>query len=318
MTMSEPREPLVSVAVPVRNGENFLADALDSLLAQTYEHWEALVSDNASTDATGDIARAFARRDERIRYERHAHDLGAAPNYNHGFHHTVGQYLKWLAHDDVCRPEFLEAAVDALQRHPDAVVATSLSETIDEHGATVVRCEPHPGTASPGAIDRCRAVLEADRIDEAVFGLMRRSAVARTRLHGSYTGSDRTFMVELAMQGPFVVLPEPHLAFREHAGRSTRAFIDSTQAHPREAWFDTSRANRVVFPNWRRTGEFVTAIHRSGLPARDRRGAYGVVAQWLLADNWKRLANDIRLAGRDIGGRVAARVRASPSKARVP
>lgn len=316
--MSGLREPLVSIAIPVRDGENFLAPALESLQTQTYEHWEALVSDNASTDATGSIARAFAAQDHRIRYVRHDHDLGAAPNYNHGFRHTTGEYFKWLAHDDVCRPGFLEAAVEALERHPAAVLVTSWSETIDEEGNGLGVCEPHHGLEGATAIERCRAIIDADRIDEPVFGLMRRTAVEGTRLHGSYTGSDRTFMVELALQGPFTLLSDPLLAFREHGGRSTRAFVESTVAHPREAWFDTSRAGRIVFPNWRRIGEYVRAIHRSDLRPHERRGAYDLVLQWLLKDNWKRLANDVRLAGRDVSRRARAGIRASSSRARIP
>src|SRR3989442_1823225 len=71
------RRPRVSVGMPVYNGERYLAEAVDSLLAQTYEDFELIICDNASTDRTGEIARSYAARDTRVRYARNEKNLGA-------------------------------------------------------------------------------------------------------------------------------------------------------------------------------------------------------------------------------------------------
>ena len=74
--------PTVSVGLPVYNGADYLAEAIDSILKQSFEDFELLIQDNASTDATGEICRAYAASDARVRYVRNPQNVGAAGNYN--------------------------------------------------------------------------------------------------------------------------------------------------------------------------------------------------------------------------------------------
>src|SRR5438128_542667 len=74
--------PRVSIGLPVYNGERYLRLALDSLLSQTFTDFELIISDNASTDGTTEICRAYAARDARIRYSRLEHNIGGSPNFN--------------------------------------------------------------------------------------------------------------------------------------------------------------------------------------------------------------------------------------------
>ena len=112
------KKPKVSIGLPVYNGEDFLAEALDSLLDQTYDDFELIISDNASTDSTADICTSYSAKDSRIRYLRSDVNLGAAVNYNLVFELATGEYFKWAAHDDICAPEFIGACVDILDRYP--------------------------------------------------------------------------------------------------------------------------------------------------------------------------------------------------------
>ena len=86
--------PLASVGLPVYNGEAHLAKALDAVLDQDLEDFEVIVCDNASTDATADIARDYASRDARIRYHRNPRNLGLAGNFNKAFQLANGQVLQ--------------------------------------------------------------------------------------------------------------------------------------------------------------------------------------------------------------------------------
>ncbi|MGH9537954.1 MAG: glycosyltransferase family 2 protein, partial [Terriglobales bacterium] len=86
-------KPRVSVGVPVRNGERFLVETLDSLLGQTYTGFELIISDNASTDNTEAICREYAARDPRVRYYRSPQDVGLANNYNSLFARAEGDYF---------------------------------------------------------------------------------------------------------------------------------------------------------------------------------------------------------------------------------
>src|SRR5262245_17750978 len=101
------RAPTVSVGVPVYNGERYLDKALSSILRQDFEDFELIISDNASTDGTAEICKAYADKDRRIRYHRNTSNIGAAPNYNQTFEMARGEYFKWCAHDDICYPTFL-------------------------------------------------------------------------------------------------------------------------------------------------------------------------------------------------------------------
>jgi glycosyltransferase involved in cell wall biosynthesis len=103
--------PKVATGMPVWNGEKFVSEAIESILAQTYGDFELVISDNASTDATAEICHDYAKQDARIRYIRQKTNIGAAPNYNEVFRHSSGQYFKWAAHDDVLAPEFIGECV---------------------------------------------------------------------------------------------------------------------------------------------------------------------------------------------------------------
>jgi glycosyltransferase involved in cell wall biosynthesis len=99
--------PKVSIGVPVFNGENYLAQALESILAQDFADFEVIISDNCSTDKTPEICTSFAKRDSRVKYFRNDSNIGASPNYNRTFELSRGEYFKWCAHDDRCGRAFL-------------------------------------------------------------------------------------------------------------------------------------------------------------------------------------------------------------------
>lgn len=100
--------------MPVYNGEEYVRDALDSLLAQTYANFELIISDNASTDKTEQICRGYAARDARIRYVRQPENRGAAANFQFVLDEAVGAFFMWAAYDDYWKPNFITHALKAL------------------------------------------------------------------------------------------------------------------------------------------------------------------------------------------------------------
>src|SRR6266446_4404377 len=101
----------VAIGMPVWNGEAFVSEAIESILAQTHGDFELVISDNASTDATAEICRSYVKQDNRIRYLRLEKNIGAAPNHIEVFRRSTGEYFKWAAHDDVLAPEFIHEGV---------------------------------------------------------------------------------------------------------------------------------------------------------------------------------------------------------------
>ena len=93
-------QPLITIGIPVYNGEKTLVEALDSILRQTIDDFEVIISDNASTDGTAEICRRHAMNDPRIRYIRHEFNMGAYSNFKFTLDQARGKYFLWTAADD--------------------------------------------------------------------------------------------------------------------------------------------------------------------------------------------------------------------------
>jgi glycosyltransferase involved in cell wall biosynthesis len=115
--------PLVSVVMPVLDVERFLAEAIESVRAQTYAHWELLICDDGSTDGSAAIAQYYAKLDPaRIRHLAHDDGAtrGASAARNLGLRHARGEFVALLDGDDVWLPNKLEEQVAILNERPDA------------------------------------------------------------------------------------------------------------------------------------------------------------------------------------------------------
>ena len=284
-------KPRVSIGMPVFNGENYLAEALDSLLTQTFSDFELIISDNASTDKTGEICRAYAARDQRIRYSRNEANLGAAKNYNRVFELSSGEYFKWVAHDDLCAPEFLERCVQVLDRDASVVLCYSRTKAIDEHGKVVESYPAKPNADSPRPHERFYEFVCVPHPCVAVFGLMRASVLAKTRLIGNYTGSDRPLLGELSLLGQFHEIPEYLFFYRNHPQQSWRAH---STWHSQQAWYDPARAKKWTFPHWRLLREHLRSIGRAPLSWYERTWCY-LYMGWWVRKHWRYLAKNLIL-----------------------
>ena len=98
---------VVSIGLPVYNGEPFLAQALDSLLAQSFEDFELIISDNASTDRTRSLCESYQKRDPRVQYFRQSVNMGPVWNFNFVVRQAAGKYFMWAAHDDLWDREWI-------------------------------------------------------------------------------------------------------------------------------------------------------------------------------------------------------------------
>jgi glycosyltransferase involved in cell wall biosynthesis len=275
--------PLVSVGLPVFNGEAFLEDALRSVLAQTLDELELILCDNASQDRTAEICRDYAARDPRIHYFRNPRNLGAAANYNLAFSYARGRYFKWLAHDDRMSPTFLAKTYRVLEEREDAVLCNTVVSYIDAAGAQIGLYDSRlAGADSLCASARFAWMVLRSHSCVDFFGLIRRDALHRSLLHGSFHGADRALLAQLALRGRMIQLPAPLLAMREHPNRYTRA---QRRASDRAAWHDSTRGAQASFPTWRLYGEYLKMVRREDLTPQERSRCYAVLARWWLY-NW--------------------------------
>ena len=270
--------PLVSVGVPVFNGEAFLEDAIRSVLAQTLGDLELILCDNASTDRTAEICRDYEGRDARVRYFRNPRNLGAAANYNLAFSHARGRYFKWLAHDDRMLPSFLAKTRRILEERADAVLCNTVVSYIDASGTHLGLYDTKlTGADSLSPSERFGWLVLRSHTCVDFFGLIRREALCGSLLHGSFHGADRALLAQLALRGRMIKLPAPLLAIREHPNRYTRA---QRRSGERAAWHDGDTGGKATFPTWRLYGEYLRMVQREALTPTERSRCYAVLARW--------------------------------------
>ncbi len=256
--------PRVSIGLPVYNGERYIAESVRSVLAQSFDDFELIVSDNASTDATVDIVERVADGDLRVTIVRNEANRGAAWNYNHVFELSSGELFRWHAHDDLLAPGLIERLVAELDADESVVLAHSWTRFIDADGQPVQVFRDDLHVISPHPADRLREVVQRLTFCNAVFGLVRSDVLARTALIGEFPGSDVPLLYELAVLGKFAVVPEdlflrrPGMSLK--ANRSNRALA---------AWFGPSARGTRLPSFWLWHGS-VSAIGRSPYPVTER------------------------------------------------
>ena len=301
-----PSHVRVSIGVPVYNGENFLAQALDSILAQTFTNFEIIISDNASTDNTQQICLTYAAKDNRIRYHRNQKNLGAAPNFNRLVELAQGEYFKWAAHDDLLAPSYLEKCVRVLDDDPGVVVCHSEVLLVDETGVPrefsheygMTSHEDHLkiDTANPDPAQRYHELIVPDHMCYHVFGVIRIATLRDTRLIGKYSHGDGILLAELGLRGRFAEVPETLFFARRHA----KQFMAAMPAWHRDvqgAWFDSRIAQRITLPWWRILYEQTAVIWRAPIGLKEKIACHGHVLRWL-SRKWRWLVHDLKVAAR--------------------
>ena len=240
--------PRVGIGVPVYNGERYIGETLDSLLAQTFEEFELIICDNASTDRTEQICRAYADRDSRIRYVRNAKNLGAAGNYRRAFELCSGEYFRWANADDLFAPESLARCVQVLDQDPSVVLTYPKTKFIDERGGVISECEDGMHLQSSKASERFFQVMEKLGYVNVIYGLVRADTLRKTGLLRNFPGGDIPLVAELALYGKFWEIPEFLFFRRLHPGAliSHKGDVGLTQE-----FFDPSTKGKIAMTQWR-------------------------------------------------------------------
>ncbi|MBE2220132.1 MAG: glycosyltransferase family 2 protein [Anaerolineae bacterium] len=294
--------PKVSIGLPVFNGENYLAEAIESILGQTYQNFECIITDNASTDKTEEICRAYAEADERIRYFRNEHNLGAAPNFNKSFDLSSGKYFKWAAHDDTMAPTFVEKCVEVLETQSDVVLCYPGTSVINSEGIVTKEYAFSGRTNSADLPQRFAALLLSSDMCYEIFGLIRTDVLAKTSLMGNFGHGDGVLLARLCLNGRFHEIPEHLLFVRSHDDQSM-AIYKGTDKHGRPDyysytdWFDSSKKGKLVLPNWKMLYEFAKTPWQVSLNLTDRAYCHFHLARWGKR-HWRYLVGDINYAAR--------------------
>ena len=247
------KQPLVSVGLPVYNGQNFVAEAIQAILSQTFSDWELIISDNASTDRTVSICRGFADKDGRIRLYESKRNMGVAPNFNRVFQLSRGQYFMWLAHDDLVGAAFLESCIQELENDEHAALAFPKLAYVDANGRPLHRQISDifilGSTAEVRVIQLMKLATRSTHIFWSQFGLIRRSVLEQTRLMDMYNGSDQVLLLKIAVLGNFKQVDKELFFRREHPAAATlrRGWTAKEMA----TFVSADDKRTLVFPNCR-------------------------------------------------------------------
>jgi glycosyltransferase involved in cell wall biosynthesis len=293
MTLHKPR---VSLGLPVYNGEKYLEKTMDSILAQTYQDFELVISDNGSNDRTQQICENYARKDKRVKYHRNAKNIGIAPNFNKAFELASGEYFKWADYDDILAPEFVAKCVQALDRYPDVAIAFPKTRFIDENENFLNDFEPPDDACSPKAYIRFKSlILDPDHIVSQASGLMRAEILKKSVLNGSYPCSDEVLLAHLSLLGGFYEIPEYLFFYRLHARQSTKGVLASERS--RVKFYDTSLAGKVVLIKWLYLKNCLFAIRTSPISIFQKTMCYLYMVRWLFVmRNLRSVTKDMMLA----------------------
>lgn len=242
--------PKVTIGMPVYNGQEYLQDAVEAILRQSFDDFELVIADNCSTDETPEICAALAAADARIRYVRQPENLGAIGNFNALVHLATGKYFKWAAHDDLMESSFLQRCVEALEQDDSLAWCHTQSDMIDAEGRSFrdllppddealrigldgeISWKGHPrdGFDSSDPIARFKGVILGTNWCVDSYGLFRLETLKRTRLLLNFYGAEKVLMGEISLLGRYHEVPELLFYQRVHNKASSNLDSASEQA----------------------------------------------------------------------------------------
>lgn len=230
MLINASKQPLISICLPVYNGEQYLAAAIESALNQTLQDFELIISDDCSTDQSAALIEEYAAKDKRIKYLQSNQRAGLFANYNKCMAAAKGTFIKPHAQDDVFEPELLARLHRVMESHPDVALVSSARHFIDRHG-----CKIHPGTFVRtvedflGEQDAYKAVEVSKCSLIPLLNFIGEPCTVMFRSEHKGDGFDTQFRhlgdieywLRLMEYGDYAYVNEPLVSFRQHRTSAT-------------------------------------------------------------------------------------------------
>jgi glycosyltransferase involved in cell wall biosynthesis len=286
-------DPSTVFGLAVYNGEQHLAEAVESLLGQSRSDLAIVVVDNCSTDGTAEIAQRYAHLDPRLAYERNEQLLPLVQNWRRAFDSArrrfpAAPYFAWVSDHDVWHPEWLRARSAELDAHPEAVLAYPLAVRIDDSGAEYPTRERTFDTAGiPDPAERLRRTgRDMVGAGEMIYGLVRSDALERCGPFPLVVLPDRLQLLRLSVEGEFRQVRRRLWYRRFRAGvvmsntRQRRAFLGRAPLWAYLPWSLTHTLSFVGRPGRRRLGGVVLVDSLRHAYARSRRRTQRRLRWW--------------------------------------
>lgn len=242
--------PAISVLMPMRNGQPFLAEAIDSILNQTFQDWEFVIVDNCSTDGSAEYALERAATEPRIKVLRNDTNVGITYSLNRGLEACRGEWVARIDCDDRAMPERLERQLGFVRANPDVVVLSCFANYINAAGERIGR-GPHDLISH----DAYRRAMDRNEVIGILHpgALIKREAFATV---GTYRteyepAEDTDLWNRLSEAGVVMVLPEYLMDYRLHSGSIVARQM--RLGHLKREWVSVcmrSRRSGLAEPTW--------------------------------------------------------------------
>jgi glycosyltransferase involved in cell wall biosynthesis len=222
----ESKKVKVSIGLPIYNSQKFIRKRLENILSQTFNDFELVISDNASTDDTVKICKEFMKKDSRIKLYVQNKNIGQFNNYNFILDHVLGEYFMWIADDDLLSPQFLEKNFNVLESNKKVVTSVSKLKMFGEFTnilekeknitffkkienkiktrAAYMSCFPVSGEYN----DRVNKFFKKCRHSQVFYGLHRTYAIKKCKITKSFLGQDTFYALSLLRYGEIHVIDD--------------------------------------------------------------------------------------------------------------
>lgn len=202
----------ISIGLPVYNGDNHLDRAISSLLGQSYNNFELIISDNASIDKTEKICLKFKKKDKRIRYYRNHKNLGAIWNFNRVFNLAKGKYFMWASADDYWLPDYLKSCFERFKQSTKVILVGTECKLIN--GQTEKKIYTDKGFSTVGMSPQLRLktykkiIHSGNHAGTILYGLHKKNILYKTMPFKNIICSDHLLLAQLSLLGEFVTIPK--------------------------------------------------------------------------------------------------------------
>jgi glycosyltransferase involved in cell wall biosynthesis len=286
----EKNKPRVSIGMPLYNREKYVGAAIDAHLKQTYEDFELIITDNASTDRSPEICRAYAAADPRVKYHRNSRNLGATGNYRRCFELSTGEYFRWTPSDDLVSPNLLQRAVEVLDTDPSIMVAYGRTILVDALGTRLSDFDERLHLMDDRPSQRWKGVQRNLRMGNLHYGLTRAAKLHRTGLLRNYSGGDFPLIAEMSLYGKFYEISDAFFYRRIHEGASSAL----TTLKDVMNFFDPCKPQDFFARTWVHLAANWWSVTRSPINLPEKVRIYGYMARQVV---WSRQALTSELAG---------------------
>lgn len=294
------RKPKVSFGVPVYNAERYLPHLLDSILAQDFQDFEIVICDNDSTDQTQSICRAYAQRDQRVRFHWNDCNIGQVANVNRVFELSRGEYYRFIGADDWLEPDYLTKCVNMLDERPETIGVSTFQDFIDDEGNryySEYEGERFESSKPHRRFARMLWFTNANYLYvDPLYCLIRSDAMRKTKLCQMLPRMDGILAAELALIGDFQHIPEC-LAHRRREHKPNQATKEAIlqRFHPTR-WRELEHSNAKI------CNAYMTMIRESDMNIWEKANCTASVAKYFTAAAGRDSIKNVKTTLRNIPG----------------